>query len=355
MKINKKILYLIGFIIAIIAIWNIYDAVRPKHNEFVKGADMNYPRAGHTATLLQDGTVLITGGGTNAAEIYYPDKNKFVEIPSTNYTSVGNVAVLMNDGKVFILEGQNAEIYNPNTQDFSIVSGMRYPHDSASLLSDGRVLIAGGGFNSLYAEIFDPKTNKFSLMNIVHTSSPLQVTLKNGNVLLAEDGGTDSVNSELFDAKQNKIVLIGKMHFRHGFGTATLLKNGNVLFAGGRELALNSNKCEIFDYKTTKFNIIDGLIIRRADHTATLLKTGKILITGGVKGVGLDQEIYSSVELYDPEKNKFTLLKNKMKNSRIDHTATLLKDGRVLITGGRSFINIFAGDKDTSSSEIYYP
>lgn len=358
---NKKVLVLLAVIIAVIASAYIYEAVRPKHNEFVKAPSMKYARAGHTATLLKDGTVLITGGYNDkfsallSAEIYYPDKNKFVEISSMNVARTGHTATLLQDGRVFIAGDSSAEIYDPKTKRFSIIEGMKYSHDKASLLNDGRVLLTGGGSNSLWAELFDSKTNKFNLIDIHTTSFNQQlVTLKDGNVLATNGGGSDSVNSELFDAKQNKFILIDKMHYKHVEGTATLLDDGNVLIAGGEDF--NPSKlAEIYDYKTRKFYTISPMNEGRQNHTAILLNNGNVLIAGGLNHLGIGHKILSTVEVYTPKAKIFTLLENKMNDSRTEHTATLLNDGRVLITGGENISNLLQVTKVLSSSEIYNP
>ena len=75
------------------------------------------------------------------------------------------------------------------------------------------------------------------------------------------------------------------------------------------------------------------MTVPRESHTATLLKNGKVLITGGHKDRHADIMIYSSAELYDPLLNTFTVTGN-MTIRRHKHDATLLNDGKVLITGG---------------------
>jgi hypothetical protein len=86
-------------------------------------------------------------------------------------------------------------------------------------------------------------------------------------------------------------------------------------------------------------------VIDRFSHTATLLADGRVLISGGYAGPGgvasVDLSIFamtesrylSAAELYDPIKGTFTRIGN-MTTTRVDFTATLLLDGRVLIAGG---------------------
>ena len=69
--------------------------------------------------------------------------------------------------------------------------------------------------------------------------------------------------------------------------------------------------------------------ISRSGATYTLLTNGKVLVVGGF-GPGTR---LATAELYDPHTGTFVLAAD-MVDPRVLHTATLLKDGRVLITGG---------------------
>ena len=168
-------------------------------------APMHFARVSHTATLLQDGRVLIVGGRgdrVNAvAEIFDPKKSRF--------TDTGSLATA------------------------------RYKH-TAGLLPDGRVLIAGGSDerdwsgNLISAEIYDPKTGKFAAASPMSESRfklPEEaVQLASGKLLVA--GGNKSV--EVFDSSTGGFaVASGEMNDSWHFMTETRLKDGSVLLAGG--------------------------------------------------------------------------------------------------------------------------
>jgi hypothetical protein len=226
---------------------------------------------------------------------------------------------------------------------------------TATLLPDGKVLIAGGMRRNqdFYksAELYDPATGKFHLtgeMNIARVGH-IAVLLRSGKVLVAGgwvgQGGTDS--AELYDPATGKFTLAAKMTIRRGRPSATLLPDGDVLIAGGEELDKESlASAEIFHVKTLSFQATGSMRHARISHTATLLKDGRVLITGGYAG-----GVSSSAELYDPKARTFTET-GSLGAVRCKHTAGLLPDGRVLIAGG-SDSRGWSGN--LNSAEIYDP
>jgi len=226
---------------------------------------------------------------------------------------------------------------------------------SATLLPDGKVLIAGGMRRNqdFYksAELYDPATGKFQPtgeMNIARVGQ-IAVLLGSGKVLVAGgwvgQGGTDS--AELYDPATGRFTVIAKMTIRRGRPSATLLPNGDVLIAGGEE---RDNEwlasAEIFRAKTLSFQATGSMHHARVSHTATLLNDGRVLIAGGYAG-----DVSSSAEVYDPKAGAFTET-GGLGTARCKHTAGLLPDGKVLIAGG-SDSRGWKGN--LSSAEIYDP
>lgn len=295
------------------------------------------PRQGHSAVLLGNGNVLISGGknGFNilkTAELYSPATKSFTFTPgSMNSERYRFTATLLANDKVLLAGGQNsisisdtAEIYDPAANRFSYTATkMNSPRDAhtATLLSDGRVLIVGGLDGvaaSATAEIYDPVSNSFARTN--------------------------------FDMREAR-----------AFHTAVLLGDGSVLIAGGYNGSY-LDSAEIFNPQTETFTLIaDNMTAQRSNHTATVLPDGTVLITGGTNSSGP----LRSAELYDPLSGLFSGLNSEMGSSRSSHSATLLIDTsggnehRVMIAGGFGHDTIAGATTDDgalgalATSDIY--
>jgi N-acetylneuraminic acid mutarotase len=120
--------------------------------------------------------------------------------------------------------------------------------------------------------------------------------------------------------------------------TATMLRDGRVLIAGGSSngiVALDS--AEIYDPSSGRFSRTGHLNQPRVAHVAALLGTGKVLIAGGGRGGMPGGYIsYDTAEVYDPATRSFTAMRAHMRNDRVGAAAVRLSDGRVLIVGGKS-------------------
>ena len=184
-------------------------------------------RESHTATLLNDGRVLITGGHKDrrsaitiytSTEIYNPANGTFKAADNLTVKRHKHDAVRLADGRVLIVGGsderdgdgayQNAEVFNPADGSFTAVKNnmntARYKlQGTAILLKNGKVLIAGGANR---AEVFDPTTNGFSLAGGDMGTKRLFATatlLKNGQVLITggyTDGPVVSANAWIYRA-----------------------------------------------------------------------------------------------------------------------------------------------------------
>ena len=304
---------------------------------FFPTGSLHQARGFHTATLLNDGTVLVAGGANKAsdpqciggivsAELYDAYGAGSSLTGSLNAPRYAHTATLLKNGDVLMVGGfgntsdcqgvgaqaQNtAEIYDPGKSSFSMTGNMSFPRGghTATPLADGTVLIAGGGNQGV--------------------------------------GGTGSATAELYDPNTGAFTQTGSMtvaRFRH---TATLLGDGRVLIVGGvpADSSVPTSTAELYDPTTGVFNATGSMTTAREQHTATLLPNGQVLITGGQTPVigSTNLQLTATAEVYDPSTGLFAPT-GSMTEARDLHTATLLMDGTVLIAGGGN---------NSSTAELY--
>jgi hypothetical protein len=217
----------------------------------------------------------------------------------------GSSATLLDTGKVLIVGGATgddltAELYDPASETFSFTGDttvVRIGH-TATLLTDGRVLVAGGG--TATAELYDPASKKFTrtIGNMTeprsgHTATLLEAAdgVQNGHVLIIGGDGT----ADLYSPSAETFARIGSLlpsmrpSYRH---TASLLNDGTVLVAGGYnfiqidscQVPSAQNAAALFAPESDGFTAPTGtLTVARDTHTATALEDGTVLVVGGIQ------------------------------------------------------------------------
>ena len=341
--------------------------VRQRTNSLATGAwtsagIMNDTRVSYTATLLQNGKVLVAAGyhpgAIFSAEIYDPLTNKWSSTGNLGESRFGHAATLLFYGKLLVTGGANiggslatAELYNPATGTWGGVASLptAFSNHTSTLLKSGKVLLAGGEpvSNATNATaLYDPITDKWSSGTLPSARSNHTATLlQNGKVLLV--GGID-VNSGslasavLYDPATNAWTTAASMSRARNEHTATLLQNGRVLVAGGTDTIDPLASAELYDPGSNTWGNAGNLNAARTLHTATLLTDGKVLVAAGFGTGG------ASSELYDPTTNTWSYTAG-LNDDRYLHTATLLANGKVLVTGGHAEKSYLAG------AELYNP
>jgi hypothetical protein len=249
---------------------------------------------------------------------------------------------------------------------------------SATLLKDGRVLVVGGNDvgtstnldTKPSAELYDPATGKFTFTGSPHVAGVpvISVLLKDGRVLVIgcdASGVCASSLADVYDPSTDLFGAIGPIIGGCVSCTATLLNDGRVLVARGGDMSLNVEPSLLFDPATDTYATTGSMTTARFGQTATMLPDGRVLIAGGVDSTliagGVDStgnistdKILDSAELYDPKTGTFSPT-GSMTTARSGQTATLLSDGRVLIAGGLSALNVVTGKEILASSELYDP
>ena len=351
-----------------IVVLSSHCAVAQTSGTFIKTGDLNVPRVGHTATLLNDGRVLIAGGRSmtkgvvtplSSAELYDPASGTFSLTGNMTTGRSYHTATVLFDGRVLITGGDDgnyegitsAELYDPATGTFSAAGHMSEARGAATLLSTGKVLLSGANDRSL--ELYDPATGTFGPTGYVSGSAyGIPATrLLNGDVLLG--GYAFGPDAAVYNTATGNVQALTFPDLVHVLGySETLLANGKVLLAGGLTSGRSGyiSYTYLYDPTTQSFQTTGSMVAIRGYHSATLLRSGLVLVTGGYTGT--PETDYASAELYDPAGGTFAKA-GAMTRPRANHTATLLRDGRVLMVGGE----LLSGDPGgpASTAELYVP
>jgi hypothetical protein len=268
------------------------------------GTKMGSKRYQHTGILLGNGLVLLAGGtpdGTsgnavNTADLYDPGNDCFAATGALKTKRFGHTATRLASGRVLVAGGTDttnaalasAELFDGST--FTTITGAFQPtlnaartQATATLLNNGKVLIAGGGANP-DADLYDPTANAG---NGSFTTVPLQATrsqhsatvLGNGTILLAGGAGP-LASAEIYDPSSNASTVTGSLQTARALHTATLLPAGTVLIAGGTAASGATNSTEVFQPSGT-FSSSAPISMPRTEHGATFLFNGTALIVGG--------------------------------------------------------------------------
>lgn len=315
----------------------------------------------HTATLLDSGNVLVTGGDTSfdnagtgvigTTELYNPATGVWTAGANLVNPRYGHTATLLPDGKVLVAGGASqsntrltsAELFDPATNLWTATGSMLSGHNrhTATLLPNGKVLLVGAGTlgsNNLFnnAELYDPATGAWAM-----TGSTVQtrdfhtaVLLGNGRVLVMGNIGSSSgASAEIYDPTTNTWTATAPLTTARNYAAAVLLPNGKVLVTGA-SLSFTQATAELFDPATNTFAATSPIPIAAGCFAVSmtfavpvLMPNGKVLLSGGFSCAKITE--------YDTATNLWTA-RTPFNGGRSQATVTLLKNGRVLSVGGAS-------------------
>jgi Abnormal spindle-like microcephaly-assoc'd, ASPM-SPD-2-Hydin/Kelch motif/Galactose oxidase, central domain len=294
----------------------LYD---PTTNTWSDAGTMHVARHGQAAALLDDGKVLVAGGFTagtdptapgaytRTAEIYDPAANTWAQVASMDTGRFEPTMTVLKDGRVLVAGGTgdaggksavslaSAEIYNPTGDTWTPATPMSAARagDTATLLSDGDVLVAGGYDNATgelpSAELYHPSTDTWTPTGPLTDArdAATATALPNGDVLVAGgDGGSGAAiaSAEVYSA--GTWHKVASMAAARQSAAAALLEDGTVLVAGGESGRTGTPLASTERYDPVSETWTDGgaMSIARARHTLTALPDGRALAIGGSLG-----------------------------------------------------------------------
>jgi len=375
----------------------------PSSNEWtqVERAD-DFRYYGHSSTLLDTGQVLVTGGvsivngvpdtgSTNAslcnALVFAWENQKGIDTDPRGFhssTALDDTTLLIVGGATLADDGSlqslsDAWIYSVDDGASTTAPPPTYPRafHTATKLSNGQILFAGGyGESAVISEIFsyDPNASSYSWTEAERLPLPtmraVATLLDDGTVLHVGgiySGGANDVSPEVLlykpdDNVWDSLPEMPETPKRHGH-TLTKLSDGSVLAIGGFGWCPGSgyspsavNSVARYYPNTKTWTAVKSMNQARAFHTATLLKSGQVLVSGGGDSISDDclrptwNSVHASAEVYDADANTWTTV-GIMGEARTEHQAVLLNSEKVLIAGGRRT----STGRTLSTAELYDP
>ena len=298
------------------------DRFDPATRSFTRLGTLRTGRAGHTATRLPDGRVLVLGGATglqigNVADLVDERTGAVSHGGRLVRPRSAHAAVALADGRVLVVGGVNdntAEIWEPATNTFRLVGSMRHTREwpTATLLADGRVLVAGGHSEApsyVLAELFDPRTESFAALatpadpafavrRLLHAAH----RLADGRVLILGGEHEDPLRERLlplasvvqFDPATDTLSLRGELEAPRSLAAAVQLGDDVALFGGLTPAQAPAASAVL--YRNGAPRPLAAMPVARHFHTATRMGDGRILILGGDDA---RQEPVTSVVIYE--------------------------------------------------------
>lgn len=337
-------------------------------NQWAPASNLLKERHGHTATLLNNGKVLVAGGKVldefqNSAEIYDPATDKWTQTGYLHLERAQHTAALLPDGKVLVVGSfspngvlHQCEIFDPSTGIWTLTGHLNTQRalHNAALLDNGNVLVVSGsdgdennnfGRPLLLAscEIYNPATGQWSftgslnefLMPTISLFSNSKYTavakLQNGKVFFAGykyNAGLMDSSCEIYDPATGIWTPASTFQNPQSVNPLdlVLLKNGDVFLSH----YAHDNKYNIYKPSSNSWDKVgNNISLTFHENSATLMDDGQVLMAGGYNAGGPTH--FSKV--FNPESG---VADNDIGNiaDRQWHAAIKLKDGTVLISGG---------------------
>ncbi|MGH7512197.1 MAG: galactose oxidase-like domain-containing protein [Gemmatimonadales bacterium] len=336
-------------------------------------APISWPAVAINAVLLPNGKILTYGRNLHVPTLWNPSS------PST-FTDLTRPAdffcsghALLRDGRVLVTGGHSgrdnfgikvAYIFDYRTNGWTRAADMRngrwYP--TSTTLPNGQVLtISGGdtaGVYNLIPEVYQPGTNTWRALTSasrVVPYYPMMFVAPDGRVYYA---GPETATAFLNPTNKGSWSTGPTSNWGYrDYGTAVMYDAGKILLVGGGDTPTNTaERIDLTGGGTWSF--VGSMAVARRQHNATLLADGKVLVTGGSNAVGFNTAPTTSAvltaELWDPANPSQWKPLASMTHNRLYHSeALLLPDATVLSVGSGQ--PAATGQTDDFTAEIFSP
>lgn len=322
---------------------------------------MHVGRTSYSATLLNDGRVLVVGGlgdegVLRSTEIYDPESDTWTVAADTIHPRRDSVLVTLSDGRVVVAGGvdsvtvSTSEIFDPESNQWTELPPLNVGRESAMsvALDDGRMLVFGGentvigaadgGFMLRSAEIYDPNLNEWKLVEPIAQGEMTWegwTKLTDGRVLLVGgDFARPNRFVQMFNPAADSWRLLEELETPNGGSAVTLLPDGNVLVSGGG-LRCCLTESHVLDINTEEWSVESEMLVQRGGHIGLNLPDGRTVLLFGLNPDFPFDDPYRGGEIFDPASGQRELLPDFPGIFDVINATVVLDDGRVFLAGGR--------------------
>ena len=336
---------------------------------------MNWPIEAIHATMLPTGKVMVWQSWTQSVGLWDPETEQFSQPSLPDINIFCSSHAWLPDGRLMVVGGHiannvgeaAANIYDPFTDSWAgnvaaMNAGRWYP--SATTLGNGNILamsgdISTGGNTNNLPQVYDVETNTWRNLTTAQKTLPLFP-----RTFLAPDGSVVSLSGNGDETERLDTSGTGQWSYLgqtldnnlHNYGPAVMYDAGKVAYiGGGHEPTANISLIDLNDAQPQWQYGADAMAQPRRQNDATILADGSVLITGGSSVTGWNDPngAVSIAEIWDPVTQQTRQVDAASNLYRGYHsTATLLPDGRVLVTGGD---HDQGGFSQNLNAEIYSP
>ncbi|HZE84565.1 MAG TPA: kelch repeat-containing protein [Puia sp.] len=298
-----------------------------------------------------------------------PSGRRLLQVENLHELRAAHSATLLPDGRVLIAAGfrkgpdtysqlysSTAELYDPAKRTFTYTGSLHIARcgQTATLLAGGKEVLITGGNNDQErlpsAELYDVRTGQWTRLPdmLAGREGHRAILLKNGKVLIIGGTHDPELSVELFDPATRKFEKTGPSPYDLNSMSAIGLADGRILLAGGLQGKQPTQSALICDPATSQFTKVGNMNSVRYKCGEILLADGKVMIIGGSDNRDWKGK-YSSTEIFDPHTGTFSRGPElNFERFKLGHSVVTLRDGTVLVTGGDKHIELY----DPASSKF---
>ena len=314
----------------------------------------SWPPATHTH-LLPTGVVMFFGEfeSGDSSYLWDPTTDVLTPLPRAGYNIFCAGHSFLGDGRLMVAGGHadlhvglaQASLFDPFTNSWTRLPDMneRRWYPSSTTLPSGDALVVSGeidrmGVTDNLPQIYEVATGKWRDLTTAVRSFPFyprEFVAPNGKVFVA---GPQLISWYLDTSGTGKWTRVADraLVLLRDYGPAVLYGKGKILYMGGHDPPSETAEAIDLEAPSPAWRFVSPMSVPRRQHNATLLPDGKILVTGGSSGPGFNNSDVPALssEVWDPETGRWTTWASLPVFRGYHSTALLLPDGRVLSAGG---------------------